>query len=281
MPAYEIDPISGLPMIYQGDDYRVLAALPSPPLIAMPDYGATNPLIPESEWRETDLRWVADPKRRNQRKTSACTGYSTTTASRYLWKLSQNEDYVFSPQFLYSLISGGVDRGASIYAVLTALLKYGCCFEQTVPELPIGCYQVSQLPKQAFEEAKRFRFDAYRVRSFAELCSGMHLGFLGVTGIAVGNNFGNLDADGCCPLPDQIAGGHALPLIGLRKGKRTGRWLIPFENSWTNQWGADGFGALYEGHWNPAYGFPFDTFLIRAALTDPGDPNPDPVLAEA
>jgi hypothetical protein len=286
MPILTTDPLSGLPMVYQGGEYRVLAALPSPPLIALPDYAAANPVLPESEWKETDLRWLAAQKRRDQKKTSACTGYSTTTAARYVWKLTQNQDYMFSPQFLYSLICGGVDRGAPISAVLEALLKYGCCFEPTVPELTQGCYQVSQLSRQAFEEALRFRFDAYRVRSFQELCSGLHLGFLGVTGVAVGNNLvsaqnGNLDVEGCCPLPDYVAGGHALPIIGLKKGKRTGRWLLPVENSWSNYWGDDGFAALEERHFNPAYGFPFDTFLIRASLSDPKDPNPDPILAEA
>jgi hypothetical protein len=246
----------------------------------LPDIQDVMPLLPESEWRENNLRVYSDRKRRNQKKTSACTGYSTTTAARYTWKLLQGEDYLFAPQFLYSLVAGGVDQGASIWAILQALLKYGCCFEQTVPELPQGCYQVSQLPKQAFDEGQRFRFDAYRAPTFQGLVTGLHLGFLGVTGIAVGQNFGRLDKEGCCPLPDRILGGHALPIIGLEKGKQTGRWLLPVENSWTNQWADDGFGKLQERHFNPQYGFPFDSFLIRIAKTDPKDPFPDAPLQE-
>lgn len=277
----DIDPLTGLPVVFDGSEYRVLAALPSPQLIAIQEFKAATPLLPESDWKETDLRVYSAPLRRDQKRTSACTGYSTTTAARYIWKLTQGEDYTFSPQFLYSLICGGVDRGAPIYYVLKALQQYGCCFDQTVPELAQGCYQVNQLPKQAFEEAKRFRFDAYRATSVEELATGLTLGYLGVVGVAVGNNLGQLDAEGVCPLPDVVRGGHALPIVGLKKGRQTGRWLFPFENSWTNQWGDDGFGALQTGHFDPRYGFQFDTFLIRASMVDPKDPLPDPVLADS
>jgi hypothetical protein len=278
MPIYEIDPINGLPMVYEGGDYRVLAALPSPKFSAIPNFEAEVPLVPEAQWRDTDLKAFAASLRRNQQRSSACTGYSATTAARYVWKLSEGVDIMFAPQFIYSLICGGVDRGASIHDAMLALQKYGVCLEPTVPELPQGCYQVNQLPPQAYEEAKHYRFDVYRAASYEELGTALHLGFLGVTGVAVGNNFGNLDVEGCCPLPDQIIGGHALPLIGLKHGTRTGRVLFPFENSWTNQWADNGFGALYKGHFNPQYGFPFDTFVVRLAQVDPNDTNPDPVL---
>jgi hypothetical protein len=281
MPIYEVDPISGLPMIYEGGDYRVLGALPSTRFSAIQDLQAALPLVPVSQWQDNVLRDFAAARRRNQQRSSSCTGYSTTTAARYTWKISEGADILFSPQFIYSLICGGVDKGASIHDAMLALQRYGVCLEQTVPELPQGCYQVSQLPQQAYEEAKHYRFDVYRASSYEELGTALHLGFLGITGVAVGNNLGQLDAEGCCPLPDRVIGGHALPLIGLKHGTRTGRVLFPFENSWTNHWGDDGFGALYQGHFNPQYGFPFDTFVIRLASVDPADPNPDPALLGA
>ncbi len=52
-----------------------------------------------------------------------------------------------------------------------------------------------------------------------------------VTGIAVGNNFSNLDRNGVAPLPDRVVGGHCTCQLGLKKVQ--GIWMAETQNSWS------------------------------------------------
>jgi hypothetical protein len=80
-------------------------------------------------------------------------------------------------------------------------------------------------------------------------------------------------SDGLAPLPDTIAGGHAMCHIGLKKLRNM--WVIETQNSWGTTWGINGFCYLQKGHFNPNYGYGFDVYAIGSAIDDPEDVSDD------
>lgn len=268
----DVHPENGLPMVEQAGEFRVLAALPPPARRTFAAYGDVLPTLPRSEWKPVQYRDFADWPRRNQRQSSCCTGYSSTTALRYQRKVNGMAPELLSPFFVYGLINNGVDNGASVYDTLVVLEKRGACRESLLPELARGTYAVSQYTQQQYEDAMRFRvFRALTLRSFDDIGSALTRGHLCVVGVAIGANFQHMQK-GVCPVPDRIIGGHALPLVGLDNIGQYG-WCPQFENSWSDTWGDKGFGFLQEAYWNPAYGFPFDAYALLSAEDDPRADN--------
>lgn len=237
--------IGGLPAIWEGGQFRVLGCLqPSPKhLGAAQRYGDAYPVVKELE--ERDYAFHGSPIR-NQGQYGSCASHAGTTALDIVLRMIGAPPPLLSATMPYALVNGGRDNGSVMSDVLNVLIRVGTCLNKTFPESKI--YK-SQLPRSAYAEAANYKItQAYMCRSYEELCSAIHLGFPVSLGIMVGQNFGQLDSEGVCPLPDRILGGHALCGMGLKKSARTGEWLIKFQNSWTAQWGQGGFAYLRKAH---------------------------------
>lgn len=263
---------SGLPMIHDGEQWRILGCLPSTDFAApLPPWFSAFPVVPESEWDETATDMSHVPVF-NQGSHSSCVGHGTVTAFTFAWIMSGQPFHVFSPTSIYARINGGRDKGAMVADGLAALKTFGTCFMDQFGEDQI---YAQQLPPAAVNTALRFRVhEAYKVSNWAEMGSAINRGLIVVSGLAVGNNFSKLDANGVCPLPDMIAGGHCLAHYGLKK--IDGVWMLRTRNSWGNMWGQQGDCYIQQGAWNPQYGFPFDAFAIGGVLDDPQETDTDP-----
>ena len=99
-------------------------------------------------------------RRKQQGRKSSCCAYAATTACEVKRNLDGKDDVEFGPEYLYTLINGGVDEGALLDHAMKALLGlhprtnretpgYGCCLRDAVP------YQVHTLDSMSMEE-KRF-----------------------------------------------------------------------------------------------------------------------------
>jgi hypothetical protein len=262
---------SGLPMHDDGQQWRVLGCLKSNGFSAFPRFGDTFPVLPESEWEEGAIDISSIPVF-NQGQAGSCTGHGSVTAFTFSWWLSGQGVHAFSPTSVYARINGGKDQGAMVHDAVAALRQYGTCFMSQFGESQLF---EQQLSADAVQTAARFRVnEAYKIGSWQEMGSALTKGLMVVSGLAVGNNFSNLDQNGVCPVPDRVIGGHCLAHYGLKKVG--GMWVAATRNSWGPNWGHGGNCYIQQGIYNPQYGFPFDAFAIGGVLDDPQETNTDP-----
>jgi hypothetical protein len=267
----------GLPAVHFAGEPRFLGALPPHPVSPFPPLMAARPLLPRAQWREIDLSWTGAPIM-DQNGQNSCVGHAAATVATIAWAQKGESLTRFSPGFIYAQINHGRDQGAVVSDAALELEKTGVCTEQEVPE---GIIYQQQIPRTAYATAQRYRLgNWFRCTSFDAICTVLTLGFPGVGGFLVGNNFTHLDQEGCVPVPDQVIGGHALALIGLKKA-RNNRWLVKFQNSWTQQFGIGGYGFMDEAFMNftvRQYGGQLDAFAAVWMAPDPQE-DPGPVAA--
>lgn len=264
---------TGLPMHDDGQQWRVLGCQPASGLCALPLFSDKFATTDPSTWVEGANDFSSIPVF-NQGQFGSCTGHGSVTAFTFSWLLSGQNIHTFSPTSVYARINGGQDKGAQVHDALLALQQDGTCFMSQFGENDIF---LSQMSTDAAQTALRFRVGAaYKINSWAEMCSAISQGLVVVSGFAVGQNFSNVDANGVCPLPDQIAGGHCMAHFGLKQ--INGVWMVRSRNSWGPTWALNGECYLQQNAWNPMYGFPFDAYAIGGVLTDPQDPNDPPIL---
>lgn len=266
---------SGHPMIHEGGAWRVLAALPGRMAYAgIQSWDASKPLVPREQWPEFSFKAFTSPVL-DQGETSSCVGHASAAAFRRAWCISGQEDHAFNPFWIYGLINGGRDQGAIVGDAVDAMTKYGVAYDGPVADgdLPHQLYFPQQLQAMpaTLAKAKRFRVvECWHLRGpriFDQIGSALALGYVCVSGILVGQNFGQLDAEGVAPLPDTVLGGHALHHLGLKQ-TRAGAWVIETQNSWSQEWGLSGYCYLQQGAWS---GGMSDAFAILADSVDPQD----------
>jgi hypothetical protein len=263
---------SGLPMHDDGQQWRVLGCLPATREFGLPGFAEAFPVLPENSWEETAVDISQIPVF-NQGQHGSCTGHGSVTAFTFSWLLSGQPLYVFSPTSVYARINGGKDQGAMVGDALKALQQYGTCFMEQFGEDKI---YTTQMQQDAMQTATRFRVnEAYKINSWEEMCTALTMGLVVVSGLAVGQNFSNLDSNGVCPIPDRVIGGHCLAHYGLKKVG--GAWVAATRNSWGTTWGMNGNCFIQKGIYDPRFGFPFDAFAIGGVLSDPQGNEP-PVL---
>jgi len=239
--------IGGVPCIDGGGEVRKLAALPPPPamLAQAPRFSAFAAPDP-STWKDFDLSDIVSIAIRNQSQYGSCTGHAGIAVEDIVRQKMGLEPVLLSCTFPYAHVNGGRDNGASVSSILKVLKEIGTC---TNAECGTDQIYKQQIPQSAFKTAEKFKIEeAFLCRSFDELCEAINRGFPVAFGIMIGQNFNRLSADGIAPLPDMIAGGHALAGVGLKK--HNGGWLIKTQNSWGTRWGINGFCYLTRGHFN-------------------------------
>lgn len=137
-----------------------------------------------------------------------CVGHGCCSGSEMAWVQAGLPLQEFSPWFLYGLINGGRDQGASISDALTALQSNGICPKN---DIPAGEMFSQQFPANAFTDATKYKvIKAFHCAAFNDICSAISLGFPTPLGIYVGNNFPQLDSEGVAPLPNGGGGGHCV-----------------------------------------------------------------------
>jgi hypothetical protein len=271
---------NGLHAIHQAGEFRVLAALKPRLYCGLPTFADRFQTIPAAKLEDCSLEPFGCPVL-DQGSTSSCVGHSSATAFLRSWLLSGQPAHEFNPFWIYGLINGGEDNGAVISDALVAMKQYGVATVGAVTggDLPRQLVYPSQLRSlpDVFAKASRFKVaGAWKLTSFEDICTALTLRMVCVSGIAVGQNFGDLDGEACAPLPDRILGGHALEHHGLKWSASKKEWLIRTQNSWTAQWGDKGMCYLRKAHYQ---NMQFDAYALVTVLDDSADATTDPPVA--
>lgn len=265
--------VSEHPAIYYDGFYRVLSCIPSSEESAskFSTFQSAFRNISAADFQEIDLSYLKPPIK-DQKATSACVGFSTSSGMDSVWmQMGRELELCFSPFFTYGIINGNRDAGAMISDALRSLMENGIC---RVGDLPAGAMFQRQFPQSAFEIAKKYKLkEAFRCQSFEDICAAISLGFFVAFGIMVGSNFPALDRESVAPLPNGRGGGHALLGVGLKRSERYGM-VIKTQNSWSGNFGLGGYCYLRKEHFsqiNP------DAFAYRYMNDPEGSESDIPV----
>ena len=228
-------------------------------------------ILDPSQWRETDLGIDQVPV--FYQTQNGCVGHGGTTAFWLAYNMAGGTvpPSGFSPTSLYAMVNNGIDEGAIVSDSMQALMDFGVC---TMDEFPEAKYFEPQLSAQAKETRKRFRVqDAYHCDTFEAIGSALQLGFPVSFGVTLPYGYQSVGPDGLMPLArfDPRAG-HCMCGYGTTKLK-SGEPAIKVRNSWSSRWGNQGNCLMVAYH----FGRQCDAFAVRADITDPLDPNAQPV----
>jgi hypothetical protein len=174
---------------------------------------------------------------------------------------------MLSPRFIYNECKkiDGMPReeGTTIRAAMRALANRGVCQEKFWP------YQAHQKDKAkdgAGSNAKKFRIITYaRILNLSELRLSVATKGPCVIGVEVFEGMMKTKT-GLVPMPrrnETALGGHAICVVGYYDDKG----IVKFKNSWSDQWGRNGYGFL-------PYAYVERYMMDAWSSVDIEDPNP-------
>jgi hypothetical protein len=249
---------------------RKLACVPSPPSYSgLPKFGAVavRELDP-SEYVETDysFSWCMD-----QGQHSSCVGHGWAGAVQCMRAMLGMTPADLSPSFLYSLINGNRDEGASISDGGVSAERTGFALMSEVPENEIFA---SQIPKSAYKTAERFRSGpTFHCQTYGQILSTLMLKGMVVLGFTAGNQTGNLDKYGVAPvIPGQP--NHCVFAYGTER-LPSGIWVPKCMQSWGRRFGDNGKFKLSPAHFPSVRAA--DACGFFTAQDDPNDRTNPPV----
>ena len=250
---------------------RFLGAIPSgADKMAAPLYGATNPIIPRSEW--TPLKRIRGPVPiLDQGQHGSCVGHGSTRALMKARSRAGLPFVLLSPTFVYAQINGGMDAGSDPADAATTLIGVGTC---TMKEVGEDAIFKRQIPQSAYQTAARYKaLDIYQCETFDEAISAWLCGFDVFDTVFVGARFNNLDTEGVPPAA-RGPGNHCVMFGDELKQSSKWGWLMEHANSWSTQWGQDGYFFMGEAHYDrqPQW----QAFAVKAVALDPQDPDATP-----
>lgn len=252
-----VDPYTG--------ETRLLGSIPSDPrkVAAVPLY--VGEVLPESELREFD-DWPKAVAIKDQDGKGACNGHATATAAELARFVEGMGHVPLSAWWVYSILCNGVDRGSNILDAYELIGKDGVAPESTVD---YGIINPRKLTAEAKAAAPRFRVEqGESLKTWRQITSAVMLRQSLNISVCVGRRFNNLDAEGVVGV-DRGPGNHAVCVgLGLKKSAKHG-WLVKMGNSWSTQWGQDGFCWLSEAVIEA--GSYFEAFSVKAIVDDPSD----------
>ena len=154
-------------------------------------------------------------------------------------------------------------EGTTIRIAMQVLEKKGVCQEKFWPYAP---HQKAKAKKGAIANAKKFCIKAYaRILNLNELRLNLFTKGPCVIGIEVFEGIMRTKT-GIVPLPNKnepALGGHAICPVGYDDKNK----LIKFKNSWSAQWGKNGYGFL-------PYAYIEQYMMDAWSSVDTEDPNP-------
>lgn len=202
-----------------------------------------------------------------------CNGHAAATsgeASRYVSGMPPVD---LSAWYVYAILCNGVDRGSMILDALELMSSDGCAPESLVK---YGIINPRSLTSQAHTAAPNYKIEiGSRITNYLELGTAVQRQESINLAVCVGNSFNNLNSDGVPGLGRGYCN-HAVHVgMGMKRAK-DGSWLVKMQNSWTTQWGENGF------CWLPAKYVPtasaFEGYTIRAMFEDTADNTKPPVI---
>jgi hypothetical protein len=258
------------PVVHEGGSLRLLACTLPAWVSTAPTFASRFAVLPRDQWQPFSIRHASGPIL-DQGSTSACSWFATCQAFWHAWRLTGQPvpSGGFSPTAGYARYNGGQDKGGAIQDALATLEAFGCCLADDVPNMAI---LLSQIPPEAWERARGYRCRGLALNSLEELFAAATTGHPVVFGTNVGRNFGQLDSEGVCPLPDSVLGGHALCADEARYSTRLGEWVLHGPNSWGRRWGNEGRFGVRASAVDLRYG----AFVVLADWDGPGEQTDPP-----
>jgi hypothetical protein len=194
------------------------------------------PLIPKSDWRPVDLHLFTTPAW-NQGQHGACVGFGCTRALDTLRNSAAMPHVDLSPWDLYRQINGGRDAGANIHDALTALEKTGVCTLDLCPSYT----NLRRTSEQIASGKLHVIQESFDCPTKDMMATALQLGFPMPFGVSVTTSW-EPDKDGWIWPRGSSRGGHCILGAGFIQHPVKKVWGIPFCNSWTAQWGLQGWG---------------------------------------
>ena len=205
---------------------------------------------------------------RDQGDEGTCVSFACATGMKEYQELLDYEKLVeLSPRFVYSeskkLDGMPGEEGTTIRAAMQALESKGVCQEKFWPYSP---HQKTKAQEGAISNAKKFCIMTYaRILNLNELRLSLATKGPCVIGVEVFEGMMKTKT-GLVPMPkknETVLGGHAICTAGYDDKKK----VIKFKNSWSAQWGQNGYGFL-------PYAY-IERYMMDAwSSVDIEDPNP-------
>lgn len=227
--------------VHEGGELRRLGLMEQPlaslksswQVQAGPD-GKPDP-IPLTDWTPTDLS-VGVRAVNDQDGVGMCASAGTQNTIEIARSLAGLPYVPLSAGDLYRRVCGGSDNGSLPEDNLTELMTNGIAPVSDCPYLEWR----RNMPSQS--RGKYKGLEAWLCPTALHVGTAVQLGFPVLIGYWH-HNSDPVGADGWMRQPSGGKGGHAVCVVGVVKDA-AGNWGFKFENSWTRQWGKDGFGIL-------------------------------------
>jgi len=218
---------------------RPLGYVPSPP--DSRDYileVSKRLYIPSSIDYSSEMTPVED-----QGSEGSCVGFACDSFKEWQEKKDWERVINLSPRFVYEearKIDGlpNCFDGTNLRAAMKVLNKKGLCREETCPYIPNHPVTITQ---KMYKEALMYRIKEYWNIRREDIKGALVQNGPIVAGVSVYQNWfaDSVEETGIIPLPSgKLLGGHAICLAGYDDDH------IKFKNSWSTDWGAQGYGYL-------------------------------------
>jgi hypothetical protein len=177
-------------------------------------------------------------------------------------------------------------EGSNLRTVMEVLLKTGICYESTYKyDSYLGNLKFPAIPQIAYEEASKYKIKSYaKCNLLEEIKNAIYNKGLVLGGVLVCSNFMNPE-NGFINVPEgSLLGLHAITLIGWNdnlvytyKNGKTRKGFLKCKNSWSEEWGNDGYFYLpYDFYFGKSdtWAYFFDAYSSIDIIENP---IPEPV----